>query len=227
MGDGREARTAADDARENDALHILPLRLIRLQTRALSRARIIKNVRLEGMIELFADDRAGSGQVRANELPKFIDMRGPERTDLVIVERLCDLPSYDVYSLRTSLKELGIKTENVEGLSMSKVHAQRLSGYVRAIRDRCWRASMARRKPLCWRSRQLPICSPMAGRSKREKISFGLPNVCRSSFVMCPCLSASTAISRVRWPSMNTVSNGSRPGSIPSCRRQPNSDRAD
>ncbi len=131
MVDGPDTRTATQNAKENDALHILPLRLIRLRTRALKRARIVKNARLEGMIELFADDRAGSGQVRANELPKFIDMRGPERTDLVIVKRLCDLPSYDVYSLRTSLKELGIKAENPDDLRVSEEHAKRLSRYIR------------------------------------------------------------------------------------------------
>ena len=116
---------------ESDAPHILPLQLIRLETPALRRARIVKNVKLEGMVELFSDDHTGSGQVRANELPQVMDMRGPRRTDLVVMKRLCSLPSYDVFSLRVSLKELGIKTTDPNALRMSADCRKHVSKYVR------------------------------------------------------------------------------------------------
>ena len=53
-----------DEFNENDALHILPLSNIPLQIRALRETRLIKNAKLEGVIELYSDAATGSAQAR-------------------------------------------------------------------------------------------------------------------------------------------------------------------
>ena len=130
MVDGDDAATMVDGANQADSLHILPLATIRLNTPGLRRARIVKNARLESMIELFSDDQTGSGQIRPAELPKFIEMRGAQKADLVVVKRLCGLPSYDVYSLRIALRELGIRVNDQASLQISPACRRQLSAYV-------------------------------------------------------------------------------------------------
>ncbi|MDA0664514.1 MAG: hypothetical protein O3B08_16995 [Proteobacteria bacterium] len=44
-----------------DSLHILPLNQLPLKTPSLKRARLVKNVRLDSVIELFSDKDSGSG----------------------------------------------------------------------------------------------------------------------------------------------------------------------
>ena len=44
-----------------DSLHVLPLNIIPFDLSSLKRAKMIKNVRLETVIEMFRDDSAGSG----------------------------------------------------------------------------------------------------------------------------------------------------------------------
>ena len=46
---------------DRDSLHILPLSMIPRETRGLQRARMIKNNRLESMVELFEGEEIGSG----------------------------------------------------------------------------------------------------------------------------------------------------------------------
>ena len=46
---------------DRDSLHILPLSMISLETRGLQRARMIKNSRLESVVELFEGEEIGSG----------------------------------------------------------------------------------------------------------------------------------------------------------------------
>ena len=44
--------------------------ILPFETASLSRARLIKNVRLKGVVELFADNDTGSGQIDIEDLPK-------------------------------------------------------------------------------------------------------------------------------------------------------------
>ena len=99
-------------AEDMDALHVLPLAIVPLATTELRQARIVKDAQLRGVIELWGGEGMGSGRVLPSELPKMFDLRGARRNDLVVIKHLCRLPSYDVFSLRVSLKELGIKVEN-------------------------------------------------------------------------------------------------------------------
>ena len=47
-------KSALDDS-DMDALHILPLQIVPLETKGLAKARMIKNIRLESVVEVFND----------------------------------------------------------------------------------------------------------------------------------------------------------------------------
>ena len=92
---------------ERDSLHILPLEILPLQTPGLKRARMIKNAGLDSVIELFQDASAGSGQLDVRDLPNEFDWDdGNNHPDMVILRKVANLPSYDVYSLRVALRQL-------------------------------------------------------------------------------------------------------------------------
>lgn len=117
---------------EMDSLHILPLHIIPLQTPALAQSRMIKNVQFESMIEVFRDDETGSGQVDPSSLGRMFDWpKGEKHPDGVLVAKLSLLQSFDVYSLRISLRNLGIKVENIDDLRLSDTKRRELDRYMR------------------------------------------------------------------------------------------------
>ena len=119
------------DDLDRDSLHTLPLRTLPLDTTGLRRARLIKNVRLESVVELFTNANSGSGQLEIEGLLKEFqwDMTNPPR-DLIMIRKLGQLPSYDVYSLRIKLRELAINIENSENLKLSENKKKELTSYM-------------------------------------------------------------------------------------------------
>jgi len=98
---------------------------------ALRRARLIKNVRLKSVIELFVDEDAGSGQLEVEDLITEFEWDPAEPpSDLIMLRQLALLPSYDVYSLRISLRKHGIAIEDNEALKLSKAKSEQLSAYM-------------------------------------------------------------------------------------------------
>ncbi len=92
---GQEEAVISDTDR--DAMHILPLSVLPLQTPTLRRARLIKNARLQGVVEIFDDIETGSGQVDIEGLPKEFEWpESPPHPDLILMRQLGLLPSYDV-----------------------------------------------------------------------------------------------------------------------------------
>lgn len=125
-----EAALIADDDR--DSLHILPLAIIPLQTPGLKRTRLIKNARLETVAEMFKDRAAGSGQVIIDHLPALFPNHARElRADMVQLNRLTRLNSFDVYSLRIELRRLGIVVEDNAQLRLSGSKRLELTSYMR------------------------------------------------------------------------------------------------
>ncbi|TAN47529.1 MAG: hypothetical protein EPN26_13770, partial [Rhodospirillales bacterium] len=114
-----------------DSMFVLPLSIIPLQTPALQSAKLIKNVRLRSAVEIFSDVQTGSGQVDVEGLPAMfgwpVDQVHP---DLGIIRRLALLPSYDVYSLRISLREHGIPVNDYAALKLSPEKAAELTRYM-------------------------------------------------------------------------------------------------
>ena len=116
---------------DRDSLHILALSILPIETPPLRRARLIKNVRLQSVVELFVDTAAGSGQMDIEDLPhEFKWEVSPPHPDLVLLRRLALLPSYDVYSLRISLREHGIEVNDVNALKLSEAKNRELTEYM-------------------------------------------------------------------------------------------------
>lgn len=116
---------------EMDSLHILPLSIIPLTLKGLKSARLIKNSKLQGVVELFSDRDTGSGQIEPSELDKVFEFGEENKQDLRIIENLCKLSSYDVYSLRIELRNLGIEVNKETALKLSDKMASELSEYMR------------------------------------------------------------------------------------------------
>lgn len=116
---------------ERDSLHILPLDILPLETPGLKRARMIKNANLDSVIELFRDANAGSGQLNVMDLPNEFDWdAGHNHPDMILLRKAAALPSYDVYSLRVALRQLGINIADNEALQLSPEMNKELTTYM-------------------------------------------------------------------------------------------------
>ena len=92
---------------ERDSLYVMPLAIVPLWTKSLQRARLVKDVRLDGIVEFFSDESAGSGRIEVEDLAiEFGWAADNEHPDLRIMRQLARLSSYDVYSLRILLRDL-------------------------------------------------------------------------------------------------------------------------
>ena len=115
-----------------DAMHILPLCILPLETTGLLRARLVKNVFLEGVVEIFKDDSSGSGQLQVHDLINEFRWNVTNLPrDYRLIQKLAQLPSYDVYSLRISLRDMGISIENSENLNLSENKKKELTPYMK------------------------------------------------------------------------------------------------
>ncbi len=126
------AQEEFDNAR--DALHLMPLSILPLKTRGLRNARLIKNAQFETRIELFRDPNAGSGQVPITGLervfPSDVDAL---KEDAPLLAKLGMLHSFDVYSLRITLRQLEIPVTDESGLSLSAKKRAELTEYMRSF----------------------------------------------------------------------------------------------
>jgi len=119
---------------EKDALHILPLAIIPLKTPGMRRQRLIKNARFETVMELFNDARSGSGQIDISGLDHFFDATAPSfLEDKIIIESLAEAPSFDVYSLRLTLRSHNLKVDEATHLRLSPQMQEKLTEYMRVF----------------------------------------------------------------------------------------------
>ena len=131
-----EAKPVKDDLEEvdRDSLHTLPLKIVPLRLAALRRARMIKTSKLESVIELFKDSSAGSGLIDIKSLPDFIQADEADiAADLEILHPLADLNSFDVFSLRNSLRDLKIDVRSATDLQLSPAMEGRLTEYMKSF----------------------------------------------------------------------------------------------
>tara|TARA_B100000676_G_scaffold312161_1_gene385057 strand:+ start:3518 stop:4573 length:1056 start_codon:yes stop_codon:yes gene_type:complete len=114
-----------------DALHVLPLNIIPFELLGLKRAKLIKNVRLETVIEMFRDASTGSGQVRVEEAAKILGIAEEEpHPDLIKLRSLSDLNSFDVFTLRLELRNAGVALDEHAELKLSKSKNKELTDYM-------------------------------------------------------------------------------------------------
>jgi len=130
------AEEKSDEIRDSDrdSMHILPLSILPVETPGLKRARLIKNARLESVVEMFEDEGTGSGQIGVDSLSdEFGWPATPAHPDLILMKKLSLLPSYDVYSLRILIREHGITVNDVSALRLSDSKVDELSSYMTAF----------------------------------------------------------------------------------------------
>ncbi|MDF1790816.1 MAG: hypothetical protein P1U88_02850 [Thalassobaculaceae bacterium] len=98
------------------------------------RTRLVKNARLDTVVELFNDSRAGSGQIDINALSDYFDTSAATfDDDRTIVEALAQAPSFDVYSLRLTLRSHNIKVDDAQHLRLSPQTQEKLTEYMRVF----------------------------------------------------------------------------------------------
>ena len=79
---------------DRDALYVLPLPTLPLRTPGLLRARMLKDSRLDSAIELFHDQKSGSGRVYVDQLEQvFGEMTEELEHDQEILHRVAELTS--------------------------------------------------------------------------------------------------------------------------------------
>ncbi|MBT3627222.1 MAG: hypothetical protein HN527_03930 [Rhodospirillaceae bacterium] len=117
-----------------DSLHILPLSILPLSTTGLKQARLIKNLHFQSVIEIYKDEKAGSGQIAPDALKTHFRWESAEDfEDQRLIEHLARLNSYDVYSLRIELRRAGIELEEVDALKLSEAKQAELTEYMRVF----------------------------------------------------------------------------------------------
>lgn len=104
-GDGAGGK---DHILDEDSIDTLPLSIIPLSNTTLKAARLVKNARLETAIEVHSDPVTGSLHFRPEDV---VEAHLGTQEDQDILTRLAKLPSYDIYSLRSGLKKLGIQVD--------------------------------------------------------------------------------------------------------------------
>jgi len=116
---------------DRDSIHILPLSILPLKTPGLKHARLIRNVRLESVVELFDDTMSGSGQMDISALDSTFGWSPNEpHPDRTILRKMAALPSFDVYSLRILLREAGITVNFIDALTLSPMKQRELTKYM-------------------------------------------------------------------------------------------------
>lgn len=119
---------------DRDSIHTLPLTVLPVSNAALSKARLIKNHRLETRIELFREAGIGSGQIGIDEIPDFFSGDGEGlRDDMALLRRIGQLPAFDPYTLRIGLRQAGIDVLSLEALRLSPAKRAELLPLMRKI----------------------------------------------------------------------------------------------
>ena len=129
-----EAANAEYDAEGQDALHILPLSIIPLETPGLRRLRLIKNVRLDSVVELYKDQGHKSAQVPLDALHSVFQSCATElRKDMPLLQNLSAIPSFDVYTLRVALRSLSLNIDVNKELQLSEGKRQELTQHMKVF----------------------------------------------------------------------------------------------
>jgi len=82
-------------------------------------------------VELFEEKQTGSGQMELADVAKeFGWPKDQPVADRILLSKLMALHSYDVYSLRISLREHGIAVNNIDALKLSPAKNAELTEYM-------------------------------------------------------------------------------------------------
>lgn len=118
---------------DRDSLWTLPLVMIPLETDALRHTKMVKNSHLESVIELFNDNQTGKGHISPDNLRQVFS--NVSSADLEVIHTLAELQSYDVYSLRITLRKNGIEIDNYDDLKLSDEKQEELQMYMQPFME--------------------------------------------------------------------------------------------
>src|ERR1700761_8938188 len=105
---------------DRDSLHTLPISILPVETQIFRRARMVKNSRLESVIEFFNGVGCGRGQLDVRGVAKFLALEQvPPHPDVKLLQTVSSLPSFDVYSLRILLRQNQIVIADSSALMLS------------------------------------------------------------------------------------------------------------
>ena len=124
--DDQKMRGKKPAQNDMDALDTFPLSIVPLTSMSLKSAKLIKNARMETTVELHNDPITGSYQIFPEAIAETF--KGAEKDQELIV-KLSLLNSYDVFSLRNSIKKLGLELEDPAVLSLSPEMRTTLNAY--------------------------------------------------------------------------------------------------
>ena len=114
---------------DTDSMAILPLAILLFESVTLRGLLMIKNLRMQSVVQMFRDQSAGSGHIAPSDIKDSIGEINSTDTD--IINRVANLHSFDVYCLRISLRELGIQVNDTKYLKLSPSMQAELEVYVR------------------------------------------------------------------------------------------------
>ena len=116
---------------DRDSLHTLPISILPVKTAIFRRARMVKNSRLESVIEFFNGVGCGRGQLDVRGVAKFLALEQvPPHPDVTLLQTVASLPSFDVYALRILLREKQITIADSSALMLSASKVASLSSYM-------------------------------------------------------------------------------------------------
>ena len=104
-------------AKDIDSLSVLPLAILPLDSQALRRVRMVKDSKLQSAIEMFSGESVGNGLIYPSSLRETFPSITIE--DYGMLMAVAELHSFDVYSLRISLRNIGIEVDSQQYLCLS------------------------------------------------------------------------------------------------------------
>lgn len=123
---------------DRDSLSILPLSILPFDSVTLRGMNMVKNENFESMIQLYKDDRTGSGQIAPDGIKDRVGTISSHDADMIY--KVAKLNSFDVYSLRIALRQFGINVNDTKYLKLSEAKQKELEVYVRPFTNKLVRA---------------------------------------------------------------------------------------
>jgi len=119
-----------------DSMDELPLSIIPLSSNTFKNAKLLKNTRMETVLELYNDPITGSFQMATDDdafADAFSSHNEAVLKDQEIIQKLSKLKSFDIYSLRVTLRKMGLDVVDEKALELSSDMKNRLKKYTRSF----------------------------------------------------------------------------------------------
>ena len=102
--------------RYSNSLHSLNLSTLPLSHPTLRKARMVKNAKFESVIELYRDQKSGSGQHYVDTIATMLSIRPGDSVDIGLLRNVALLPTFDIFSVRLLLRDIGLPPGEEESL---------------------------------------------------------------------------------------------------------------